>query len=420
MSGPSHGALTLNANGGFTYTPDVNYSGPDSFTYKANDGVGDSNVATVAITVNAVNDVPVAGNNTYSTSEDVTLVVGVPGVLGNDSDGDGNPLSVVVVSGPTHGTLVMDADGEFTYTPAANYNGPDSFTYRANDGTVNSNLATVTITVSSVNDAPVALPDSYSTNEDTPLVVAAPGLKANDSDVEGSALTAVKVANPAHGTVTVNANGSFTYTPTANYNGPDSFTYRVSDGTANSATVTVTLTVNAVNDLPVAASQARSLNEDATRAIVLVGTDAEGSPLTYTIVTPPAHGVLIGTAPNVTYDPDPNYNGPDSFTFRVNDGQADSAGVGTVTLTVTPGERRAGGAGGQLHDAQVNTPFSGFLVATDVDGNPLTYSISTSPTKGTADRERRDRRVHLHAAGRPDGSGFLPVPGQRRHHELGA
>ena len=156
VSGPSHGALTLNANGGFTYTPDVNYSGPDSFTYKANDGAGDSNVATVEITVNGVNDVPVAGNNTYSTPEDVTLVVGVPGVLGNDSDGDGNPLSVIVVSFPTHGTLLMDADGEFTYTPAANYNGPDSFTYRANDGTVNSNLATVTITVSSVNDPPVA------------------------------------------------------------------------------------------------------------------------------------------------------------------------------------------------------------------------------------------------------------------------
>ena len=207
VSGPSHGALTLNGNGGFTYTPDVNYSGPDSFTYKANDGAGDSNVATVEITVNGVNDVPVAGNNTYSTPEDVTLVVGVPGVLGNDSDGDGNPLSVIVVSFPTHGTLLMDADGEFTYTPAANYNGPDSFTYRANDGTVNSNLATVTITVSSVNDPPVALPDSYPTAEDTPLVVAAPGLKINDSDVEGSALTATKIANPAHGTVTVNASG---------------------------------------------------------------------------------------------------------------------------------------------------------------------------------------------------------------------
>jgi VCBS repeat-containing protein len=332
--------------------------------------------------VTAVNDVPVAGNNTYSTNEDVPLVVGVPGVLGNDTDADGNPLEVIVVSGPTHGTLVMDADGEFSYTPAANYNGPDSFTYRAFDGTVNSNLATVTITVSAVNDAPVALPDSYSTNEDTPLVVAAPGLKANDSDVEGSALTAVKIANPGHGTVTVNANGSFTYTPTANYNGPDSFTYRVSDGTMNSATVTVTLTVNAVNDLPVAASQARSLAEDATRIVTLVGTDAEGAELAFVIVTPPLHGVLTGVAPVVTYVPALNYNGPDSFTFKVNDGQADSAGVGTVTLTVTPVNDAPVAQAASFTTPPV-TPRSGFLVATDVDGNPLTYSVTTSPTKGT-------------------------------------
>jgi VCBS repeat-containing protein len=382
VSGPTHGAIALNANGGFTYTPAVNYSGADSFTYKANDGFGDSNVATVALTVTAVNDVPVAGNNTYSTSEDVPLVVGVPGVLGNDSDADGNPLAVILVSGPARGTLLMDADGGFSYTPNANYNGPDSFTYRAYDGTVNSNLATVTITVSAVNDAPVAVPDSYSTNEDTPLTVVAPGLLANDSDLEGSTLTAVKITNPGHGTATVSANGSFTYTPAANYNGPDSFTYRVSDGTANSATVAVTLTVNAVNDAPVAASQARSLNEDATKAITLVGTDVDGNPLTFTIVTPPLHGVLIGTAPAVTYDSDPNYNGPDSFTFRVNDGLVNSANVGTVTLTVTPVNDAPVGQTASF-TTPINTPRSGVLVATDVDGDTLTYAISTSPTKGT-------------------------------------
>ena len=192
----------------------------------------------------------------------------------------------------------------------------------------------------------------------------------------------MKIANPLHGTVTVNSNGAFTYTPAANYNGPDSFTYRVNDGTANSATVTVSLTVNAVNDLPVASNQSRCTNEDTTRSITLVGTDVDGNPLTYTIVTPPAHGVLTGMAPSVTYTSKPNYNGPDSFTFRVNDGTVNSAGVGTVTLTVTPVNDAPVAEAGSF-TTPVSTRPRVVLAATDVEGNPLTYSITTSPTKGT-------------------------------------
>jgi VCBS repeat-containing protein len=211
--------------------------------------------------------------------------------------------------------------------------------------------------------------------------VGAPGLLANDSDQEGSALTAAKVTNPAHGTVTVNANGSFAYTPAANYNGPDSFTYRVNDGSANSIAATVTLTVNAVNVAPVALNQSRSVNEDALRAITLTGTDADGDPLTFTILTMPTNGVLIGTGPGVTYDSNPNYNGPDSFTFRVNDGQADSADVGTVTLTVNPVNDAPVAQAGSF-TTPVSTPYSGVLIATDVEGSPLTYEITTAPNKG--------------------------------------
>src|SRR5207247_1012362 len=137
-------------------------------------------------------------------------------------------------------------------TPAANYNGPDSFTYAANDGTTNSAAVTVSFTVRAVNDAPLANADSYATDEDTPLTVAAPGVLANDTDVEGSTLSAVLVSGPSHGTLTLNSDGSFTYTPDSNYNGSDSFTYVANDGTANSAPVAVSLTVSAVNDAPVA------------------------------------------------------------------------------------------------------------------------------------------------------------------------
>ena len=205
VTGPTHGTLTLNANGGFTYTPAANYNGADSFTYKANDGSLDSNVATVTIAVTAVNDAPVAANDSYSTSEDVVLTVVAPGVLGNDTDVDSATLTAMVVTGPTHGTLTLNANGGFTYTPAANYNGADSFTYKANDGSLDSNVATVTIAVTAVNDAPVAVNDSYSTNEDTTLTVTAPGVLNNDSDANGDPLTAILVTTPAHGTVTLNA-----------------------------------------------------------------------------------------------------------------------------------------------------------------------------------------------------------------------
>jgi VCBS repeat-containing protein len=382
VTGPSHGTLTLTPSGGFTYSPAANYSGPDTFTYKASNGARESNVATVSLTVNGVNDAPAAVGNSYATNEDVQLVVNVPGVLGNDTDADGNPLTAALVTGPAHGTLVLDADGGFRYTPAPNYNGPDSFTYQASDGTLTSGVVTVSLSVTSVNDTPVAGGDSYTATEDTPLTIAAPGLLVNDSDIEGSSLTAAKLTNPAHGTVTVNTNGSFTYTPAANYNGPDSFTYRVSDGSLNSAAATVSITVNAVNDPPVAWSQSKSTNEDTSKAITLAGTDVEGSTLAFTIVTPPAHGVLTGVAPAVTYVPAANYNGPDSFTFRVNDGALDSTTVGTVSLTVTPVNDAPVAVAGSF-TTPVVTPYSGTLVASDIDGNPLTYSITTSPTKGT-------------------------------------
>src|SRR5204863_4724 len=205
-----------------------NYNGNDSLTYKASDGQAQSGVATVTITVTPVNDAPVAANDdSYTTPEDTLLTVSAPGVLANDSDVDGDALSAVLVSGPAHGTLTLNGDGSFSYTPALNYNGIDSFTYRASDGSLESADATVTITVTPVNDAPVAAnDDSYTTPEDTQLTVRAPGVLANDSDVDGNPLSAVLVSGPTHRTLTLSGDGSFSYTPALNYNGIDSFTYR--------------------------------------------------------------------------------------------------------------------------------------------------------------------------------------------------
>ena len=135
VSTTSNGILTLNANGSFSYTPNLNFNGIDSFTYQANDGSADSNVATVTITVNAVNDAPVAASDSYSTNEDVTLTVSASGVLANDTDVDNDTLTAVLVSTTSNGSLTLNANGSFSYTPNLNFNGVDSFTYKANDGT---------------------------------------------------------------------------------------------------------------------------------------------------------------------------------------------------------------------------------------------------------------------------------------------
>src|SRR5207253_215586 len=146
-----HGALVLALAGGFTYRPAADFYGADSFTYRANDGLADSNVATVSLTVTPVNDAPVASDISATTAEDTPLT----GTL-TASDVDSAVLTFALAAGPAHGTLTFHSDGGFQYLPSANFFGADSFTYSASDGAAISNTATVTITVNAVDDAPVA------------------------------------------------------------------------------------------------------------------------------------------------------------------------------------------------------------------------------------------------------------------------
>jgi hypothetical protein len=155
VTGVTDGTLTLNSDGSFTYIPDLNFNGIDSFTYIANDGLLDSNTATVHITVNPVNDAPEAFDDSYNVDEDNTLSVSTPGILSNDIDVEDDPLTAILVTGVTDGTLTLNSDGSFTYIPDLNFNGIDSFTYKVNNGLLDSNIATVRITVNPVNDAPI-------------------------------------------------------------------------------------------------------------------------------------------------------------------------------------------------------------------------------------------------------------------------
>ena len=399
VSNPAHGSLSMNVDGSFKYTPNANYNGPDSFTYKVNDGQADSNVATVSLTVNPVNDFPVANNDFYTIAEDNVLTVAAPGVLANDSDVDGDSLTATLVTSTTHGSLAFHADGSFVYTPQANYNGSDSFQYAAYDGQAFSFIRTATITVTPVNDAPTAVNDSYTTAEDTPLTVAAPGVLGNDTDVEGSALTARLVSGPGHGTLALNSNGSFTYTPNANYNGTDSFTYKANDGAADGNVATVSLTISAVNDAPTATGDAYTLNEDQALTIPAPGVlgndgDVDGDPLSAVLVSGPVHGTLNWNADgSFVYTPNANFNGSDSITYKANDGSLDS-NVATVSLTITPvNDPPVVNAGpDQTLNEGSTASFSG--TASDVDGDPLSYlwdfgdgatSSSAAPTHRYAD-----------------------------------
>src|SRR6185503_9199899 len=177
------------------------------------------------------------------------------------------------------------------------------------------------------NDAPVAADQSVAADEDT-----AKAIVLGATDVEGSTLTYAIVAPPAHGTLSGTA-PALTYTPMANYNGVDSFTFKANDGSADSNVATVSITIADVNDSPVAADERITTDEDTATAITLSATDAEGSTLTYAIVAAPVHGTLSGTAPALTYTPMANFNGVDSFTFQANDGSVDS-NVATVSITI--------------------------------------------------------------------------------------
>jgi VCBS repeat-containing protein len=506
VAGPTHGTLTLHADGSFAYTPAANFNGSDAFTYKANDGRANSNTATVAVTVSEVNDPPTAaadqatlaantstvvdvtandapgpaneagqalavgsvgqpahgqaavvtggadagkvsytpvadyagpdaftytvcddgttdghadpkcdtasvdvtvtapasGNHApaaqddgYGTDEDTPLTVAPPGVLANDGDADGDPLTAALVTGPGHGTVGLNPDGSFASTPAANFNGSDAFTYQASDGRAYSNVATVTITVAAVPDAPLSQDDGYKTREDTPLTTPAPGVLANDSDGDGDPLTVARVTGPAHGTLTLNPDGSFTYAPAANFNGSDTFTYQASDGSLTSNLATVTITVSAVPDAPIARDDSYSTNKDTPLQVPRPGvlandSDADGDRLHAVPVTGPAAGRLtLNDDGSFSYTPAAGFFGQDSFTYKASDGLkgGNTSNVATVTITVLPPPGTPL-ARDDSYNANQDTPLvvpaPGVLANdSDPDGDPLTAVLVGGSAKGT-------------------------------------
>ena len=321
------------------------------------------------------NTAPTAVGQSVTTDEDTEAVITLQA-----TDAEGDVLTYSIVDGPSHGSL-SGTGSEVTYTPSANYSGADSFTFRANDGGVFSTPATVSITVTPVNDAPVATDGAATTAEDVEVVLTLAG-----TDVESNPLAYAIVAGPSHGTLS----GSLptpTYTPNANYNGADSFTFKVNDGVADSNVATVAITITPVNDAPVASPQSVATPEDTAVGIVLGGTDAEGTALTFS-VTAPSHGLLSGTLPNITYTPNADFAGVDSFSFTVSDGAATSAPA-AVSITVSPVNDRPVANNDTAGPATIGALLTINVLGNDTDiDDPVTNltvaAITQSPLYGTA------------------------------------
>jgi VCBS repeat-containing protein len=382
VQGPLHGDVTLNSDGTFDYTPDPGFIGIDIFTYHINDGLLGSLIPGVVTLLvgGGGNHAPVANNDAFTVNED-SLINLTLSVLTNDTDADGNLLTAVLVTPPQHGTLTFLPTGTFIYTPFANYSGPDSFSYQASDQASLSNIATASITVTAVNDAPVANNDNYSTTTSTALNIAAgSGVLANDTDDSGS-LTAAIVANPSHGTVSLSANGSFIYTPTTGYTGTDTFTYRASDDTLTSGIATVTISISGTaNAPPVATNDNYSIAED--------GTLTSGfSVLNNDTVTQPSNGTIsFNSNGNFVYTPAPNFSGTDTFTYQANDGTSNS-NVATVTITISASNDAPTGSDdiySTTEGVALTLPAPGVLANdTDLDGDNITATALTLAAHGT-------------------------------------
>lgn len=368
---PSHGQVVVDSNtGSFAYAPNNNYSGNDFFAYRVFDGQGYSNVSIVTLNVLDINDAPVADIQSITIVEDNSQVINLEG-----TDIENDTLTYSIVSAPNKGVLSGTAPN-LTYTPNTNQTGADSFTFKVNDGQLDSNTATVTISITAVNDAPITNNTAFSLNEDTVLT---DSLLFQDGDSGSGTYTVVNL--PTHGVINLNSTtGSFTYTPNNNYNGSDSFTFKFNDGQFDSNISTVNLTILPVNDLPVVADQNLLTNEDTALSITLSGNDIDSNPLTYTIISSPNNGVITGSGTNITYTPNSNYNGTDSFTYKANDGTGDSNGS-TVSITITSVNDNPV-ANNQSVSLNEDNSLNGQLTGSDAEGSPLTFTLATGAMKG--------------------------------------
>lgn len=349
-SSPSNGTVILNPDGTMEYTPNPDFFGEDAYTYRITDANGDISTATVTILVDPNPD---AVDDDISIDEDQAITINI---LAND-DIAGEPTTTVTnVSNPSNGTVILNPDNTLTYIPTANFFGVDNLTYTITDDDGDSSTATVNITINQVNDLPDAVDDVIITSEDTSINgnVLDGSNGGLDTDPDGDLLTVTANTNPSNGAVTVNPDGSYTYIPNENFNGDDSFQYTIDDGNGGTDTATVTISVEAVNDLPdavennytVEANDDQEDNNTVEGNLITdetgegVDNDPENDSLTLIDHTNPSQGLVnIEANGNFTYTPNNNFSGLDSFDYTIqdSDGATDTAVV-TVNV-IDPGSQ---------------------------------------------------------------------------------
>ena len=347
----THGKTAILGGGlGLSYAPDVNYCGPDSFTYTLNGG----STATVSVTITCVDDTPSAADDTATVGEDSPAQS--IDVLANDTDVDAGPKQVSSKSNGAHGSVSITGGGlGLSYAPDVNYCGSDSFSYTLNGGS----SATVSVTITCVDDAPTAVNDAATVPEDASATSI--DVLANDTDSDGGPKTISSKTNAGHGTVAITGGGSgLTYLPEANYCGSDSFTYQLNGGSSAS----VSIVVSCVDDAPVAVSDSDTVLEDAPASPIDVlanDTDVDDGPKTIIGRTNGTHGTVavFGAGAGLTYQPNPNYCGPDSFTYTLNGGSQTTVSMGVTCVDdPPPPDPTAGSQGSVTTIATDSTPTS--------------------------------------------------------------
>ncbi|OMP77848.1 tandem-95 repeat protein, partial [[Flexibacter] sp. ATCC 35208] len=366
----SGGNLTYSAS----HTPPASEVITVTISDNGNTGSGGTMTATgtISLGITAVNDAPTGPDTNEETNQDTELDSNVTA-----TDLDGDAVTFTLLTNPSHGTVTVNSDGTYQYIPTTGYIGTDVFTVTVSDGHGGSSIITVNITVKKVNHNPVDATVNNTINEDVTL-----DSSVSTTDADGDVLTFTKGTDPAHGTVTVNTDGTYTYVPTADYNGTDGFTVLVSDGNGGTATITVNITINPVNDNPSGPDTNEDTNEDVALNGYVTATDVDGDAVIYSKGADPAHGtVVVNSDGTYTYTPATNYNGPDSFTIALSDG---NGGTGTITVNITVHPVNDAPVGGTFtEETNEDVALTSQVTGTDVDGDVLTYTKATDPAHGT-------------------------------------